>query len=90
MRYTQKTDQEELDMMQSPDRWPIPDLLPVKQRPKGGGWPETGLLYRQPGQAKPKPIVYRINVFNWAGVEGVPTTEYQTFEELYADGWVVD
>lgn len=91
MGYIEKTDREELAMMRDPERWPHYDILPVKRYKKGmgtfsTGGPECGVLRSGRG-----PVVYKGNPWQREALETAPViAEYKTFEEMYADGWVVD
>lgn len=83
---------DDLAILKDPHQWTWM-VCPVRSRTRTGGkrnWPLTGFV--RPG----KPTVYVKNMFELRTgklepqLEGVETFEYKFFEELVADGWVVD
>lgn len=86
---------QEIEMMQSPARWPAWPMLPLKRKDTDG--PMMGLLL-EVGLAvglKVESTVYLTNLFEFPGMSlearrEVKFLEYSSFEALLDDGWVVD
>lgn len=79
-------DEEErhIEMMTSPDNWPMWPLLPLKK--VADGW-EVGLLAEIGGEVQP--IVYLSNMF--AGInDRTPKLSFESFREIFDAGWRVD
>jgi hypothetical protein len=79
-------DHDDLKMMKDPMRWPNL-YLPIKRSVKDNR-PDIGILNGS------GPTIYLINLWDdkWAGKQwsDMPQKEYENFEALIADGWVVD
>lgn len=78
--------EKELEMMQTPDNWPVWPYLPLKRRPIKTD-EDIGLLMERGPTIGVKPTVYLCNLFAPSLEDFV---EYKSFEELVDDGWVVD
>lgn len=81
---------DEKSMMENPTRWPCM-YLPVKRRVKkrfGSDTMQVGILNGN------GPTVYTISMFDskWAGYkfEEMPKIEYDSFDAIVEDGWIVD
>jgi hypothetical protein len=82
---------ESLAFLKNPDLW-VHVIMPVVKRSASGEMPEVGFVLPE-GKAK----VYKANM--WAlspdihlykQLEGVPVSEYTSYEEMVTDGWEVD
>lgn len=80
-------------MMQSPSKWPLWPVLPVKQR---NGMKQPGLGVMHEGAFGVQPTVYLIDLFglskqppgtSWDDIEHV---DFLDFEAVIDAGWVVD
>lgn len=78
------------EMMQSPEKWPLWPVLPVKQR---NGMSSSRLGIMREGAFGVKPVVYLVTLYevktgqSWDDLEKF---EYLDFEGVVDDGWVVD
>lgn len=77
-----------VEMAKHPELWPMWPYLPLKHSVKrdNSGFPELGLLL---DSDPPKAKVFH-NCLYLPITSETPVTEYASFEELFADGWVVD
>lgn len=81
----------DIDMMKHEDEWPLWPLLPVKKYPQPGCAPIVGVLAAGQG-----PKVYLIGILDVKTgllgdvLDGVPTKDFNSFEHLVAEGWMVD
>ena len=82
----EKTD---LEFMKSPVEWSLWPMLPVKRCTKERNEPECGFM-----MAEGKPKVYLMNQLQFLMEHKlrseVPVQEYESFDALVADGWIVD
>jgi hypothetical protein len=77
----------DLQMMQSPNLWPIWPHLPLKRKVEGKMWPEHGFLF-QPGADG---IFWFYFGSMFASHKEAPLSlDSAGLESLVADGWVVD
>lgn len=82
----------EKEFMQNPSLWPRWPILPVKRSKdrKHGVLAEFGM----PDRPEIKPIIYLANLFDLSDkvtdFSKLPKLEYDTFDDLINDGWVVD
>ena len=80
----------DLEMMTNTMNWPNFPVLPVKRYTKESCMPEAGIMVPD------LPTVFVVNMWDLkSGVlkdqlKDVPKKEYATYQELIADGWVVD
>lgn len=84
---------DDLEMMRSPDRWPCWPVLPLKRYDGKDrcGFPSTGLIAELDGV--PRFTVFDGNLFQRPLCFDDPKTvryDYDSFEAMLADGWVVD
>lgn len=81
---------DDLAMMKDPALWPVYPYLPVKKPSPDGGWPTLGVLIEDATEA----TVFFTNMFELPLTEAqlikVPKKEYASFEDMVADGWIVD
>lgn len=77
---------DDLNMMQNPSRWPSKTVLPLKHRYKTNkrGWPEFAVIVNGYG-----PKLFH-TTFGDPFDENTPTTQYESFEDIIKDGWIVD
>ncbi len=75
------------------DKWPNYPVCPVKSTTKkedGSNWPVMGLVVAG------TPTVYKTNMFALTTgpikpqLESVDKDEYDSFQAMVADGWIVD
>jgi hypothetical protein len=69
--------------MKDQDKWPTWPRLPIKRK-RSEGWPELGLLIGGAG-----PNVYLANLFEKA-IDTTKVIEYDSYEDLFNEGWRVD
>lgn len=77
---------DDVAFLKTPEKWPNYPLCPVKNRnEQKDNFPLLGVI------VSPRPTVYLVNLFSiQPGMEPPETREYGSFEELIADGWIVD
>lgn len=75
------TAQDNIDFMRSPNRWPMWPRLPIKK-----GLDVACLV--EIGFSGVEPIVYHGSIYGPLSEDN--STKYKSFEDLVADGWVVD
>ena len=82
---------------QTPRQWPRYPFLPVRRHPPGSTECQLGLLYDARGVSGTYGLsatVFLVNLFDVPPTEAeflaLPRRVYDTFEELAADGWVID
>jgi len=73
------------EMMRRPHLWPHGSVLPVKRWENGKV--ETGLLWHVDGEVRP--AVMLRNLFE-SPRKKAEIREYESWDELLGDGWVVD
>lgn len=88
----------DLAFLTDSQKWPNYPICPVKnyQHTKPGSFPEMGIVVAPEGAGPAIPTVILCNM--WSLVEayqkgetqGIEKKEYNSLEELLADGWVVD
>ena len=74
-------------VLSDPSTWPLRPLLPLSRNAEGD-WPELGFLVATGG-----PVVYRGSIYDippGLDLSGFKSTEYETFDAVFADGWRVD
>lgn len=81
---------EEVQMMKSPQQWPMYPFLPVKRRSgKRGVWPELGTMVSGNG-----PVVVAASIDDLmkdpALVRNGKLYTFKSYEEIVSAGWVVD
>lgn len=80
--------EDELAMMNDPERWPAYPRLPLKKR--GAQDATLGFLVAH-GAHGVEPVVYLANLFaqvpDW---NAVPQEKFESFDALLDAGWVVD
>lgn len=86
MRYERSAEEllEEVAMMGAPLRWPH-RLLPLKRMRDGESWPDYGLLAPD-GRSR----IYLRNLFDSTPLAECEILEYDSFNLIVEDGWVVD
>lgn len=83
------TAQDDIDMMSNPERWPY-HFLPVKnyQSQDDNDMPIAGLML------DPEPRVHLISMTEWTqyplAIFQAERVEYESFEAMVEDGWMVD
>lgn len=75
-------------MMQNPNLWPSWPYLPVKNRRNPMSNHGTGALAETSFPIKP--TIYFMNIFIPQALSKVEKKDYNSFDELIADGWAVD
>jgi hypothetical protein len=89
--YTQRpTENEELDMMSHPERWPqlVLPLKNYKLRPDRYGLPKVAILFASLSKPHKFSILYDANIFGKPDDrKPEPITDLQT---LITAGWIVD
>jgi len=81
----------EVAMMQTPDAWPAWPVLPFKRMVNVDGAfsdLECGFIVEQP--PKDAKVLYIGTIFEVNMLSKLPQKRYETFDEIYADGWRVD
>jgi len=76
--------EDDLAMMQDPNRWPLGFMLPLKKI----GLREMGFLYSGM-DAKVAPVVILGSIYD-DNKQDLPKREYADFEAIVDDGWMVD
>jgi hypothetical protein len=74
-----------LQMMQTPDDWPVWPYLPMKR--KAPGW-TVGFLCETANVVEPR--VYLGNMYSRKSLEDMEQKVYEDFEAILDDLWVVD
>ena len=87
------TDRERnLNMMKSPDDWPVWPYLPLKRKVEGRP-PLISFLYYD-DEDGPYPILYGCSIYavqdNDPPLHLCPRTGYDSFEAILDEGWEVD
>jgi hypothetical protein len=83
-----RTEADDREMMDKPNRWPRRPVLPLKNYPEVGKTPLLGVLVEGRG-----PVVYAASPSTPVGTILAPTTPslgYPSLDILVADGWRVD
>jgi hypothetical protein len=78
-----RPDARDIEMMKTPDDWPAWPLLPLKRPNKAYG---TSFAYMF---AEGKPRIYRGSMWKPDPTKD-PCVEFDSFEAIAADGWMVD
>lgn len=77
---------DDLLMMQEPDEWPLSNVLPIKRTsPDGGTWPQCGFMVRGQG-----PKVFIGYIYDIENIDSMKVEQYDSFEDVIKDGWIVD
>ena len=79
----------ELEMMKSPEDWPMYPYLPVK-RYRDGGLPDVGVMVKDGGPRIHHTDALAVVTLPQHLVSLLPAHEYESFDALLADGWQVD
>jgi hypothetical protein len=82
------------EMMENPTAWPVWPVLPIKRRPKDGGT-ELAIMVHAEGRLTD---VYLGDMFGFAEqggtvaeiLDSAEKIHYNSYDEIIADGWVVD
>lgn len=85
---------DDASMIDDPDQWPCWPFLPIKRKNNSLEDKNLGVLLATQEHADGKRIVYHGCLFGWPktseAVKALPTTEYESTQQLLADGWIVD
>lgn len=80
----------DIEVMQTPEEWPHRVVLPLKRYSKTpGAFPDSGFITNKTGCR-----VFLENIFSISlgetPLELVKSKQYDSFEAILADGWMVD
>lgn len=92
---TPKTEQDHLDMMRHPERWPQSLVLPLRHRTRtdGDGHGLLGFMFEDYAKREAAPKVYvGLIFFRSMGLRlrDLPVEEFPSLEAVIAAGWRVD
>ena len=78
---------DDVAFLKNPNKWPNL-VCPVKKRVENDNWPKCGVVFKEP-------IVYVVSMYSMKDVsdeewDKLEKHEYNSFEEMVADGWIVD
>lgn len=80
-----------LEMMKSPDRWPLWPVLPLKRRcANPGEFPECAFLMDVGGLDHVKVYLGVIYELGGRKPSEFESKKYSDYEAVVADGWIVD
>ena len=77
-------DSQSLTHLQDEDRWAYWPIQPMR-KPVTGNMPDVGIVVAG------RTSVYEINMYEFKGqLEGIPHTDYDSYQSMLTDGWRVD
>lgn len=83
-----KRERDDVVMLKNPDLWPRWPLCPVKRydKSKPHGFPDCGVV------TEGRFVVFMVNLYRVSpGVfDSCEKHEYESYEDMVADGWMVD
>jgi hypothetical protein len=77
----------DLQMMKTPDIWPMWPRLPLKKRNLETGQVDVGLIMAVEGMLT---TVWHVTMFETVTPDVTPHMVYESYEAITDDGWIVD